>query len=50
MPPLRLALVAFVFFAPAVGFAQNAPVESVRAAIESMSNDGARLAVRTRAG
>jgi len=50
MPPLRIALVAFVFFAPAIGFAQSGPATSVRATIESVKNDGALLTVRTRAG
>jgi len=50
MPSLRYAFVAVVVFAPAIGFAQSGPATSVRATIESVKNDGALLAVRTRAG
>ena len=51
MTPLRLALLAFGFLSLTAGNAvgQNAPPAIVRATIESVSADGASLAVRTRA-
>jgi hypothetical protein len=50
MTPLKIALAAAFALAVAPGFAQNAPVASARATIETVSADGAALSVRTRAG
>ena len=50
MPSLRLALIMTLALSSGVAFAENAPVASARATIESVSPDGASLAVRTRAG
>jgi hypothetical protein len=50
MKPLRIALAATFLLGLAPAFAQNPPVASARATIETISADGASLAVKTRAG
>ena len=50
MASFRLALATTLVLAFAPAFAQNAPIASARATIETMSADGATLSVRTRAG
>ena len=50
MASFRLALATALVLAFAPAFAQNAPIVSARATIETMSADGATLSVRTRAG
>jgi Domain of unknown function (DUF5666) len=50
MLSFRFALLASLLLAPIGSFAQNAPMARVRATIESVSADGASLAVRTRGG
>ena len=50
MASFRLALATAFALAVAPAFAQNAPIVSARATIETISADGAALSVRTRAG
>jgi hypothetical protein len=50
MASYRLAFAAAFTLALAPAFAQNAPVASARATIDTVSADGAALGVRTRAG
>jgi hypothetical protein len=50
MPSLRVALIMTLALSAGAALAQNAPPASARATIESVSADGANLAVRTRAG
>jgi len=50
MTSLRIVLAAAFALAVAPVFAQNAPVASARATIETVAADGASLGVRTRAG
>ena len=50
MASFRLALATAFALAVAPAFAQNAPIASARATIETISADGAALSVRTRAG
>jgi hypothetical protein len=50
MKSLRIALAATFLLALAPAFAQNPPVASVRATIETIGADGASLGVKTRAG
>jgi len=50
MPPLKIALATAFVFAGAPALAQNAPVASARATIQTISADGSALAVHTRAG
>jgi hypothetical protein len=50
MTSLRIALAAAFALAAAPALAQNAPVASARATIETVAADGAALGVRTRAG
>ena len=50
MPSLRLAFTVWLLSAAATAFAQNAPVTTARAVIESIAPDGASLTVRTRGG
>ena len=50
MASLKIALAAAFVFAVVPALAQNAPVASARATIETVSADGASLGVKTRAG
>ena len=50
MPSLRIVLAAAFALALSPALAQNPPVASARATIETIAADGASLAVRTRAG
>ena len=50
MPSLRIILAAAFVFAVAPALAQNAPVASARATIQTISADGSTLSVHTRAG
>jgi hypothetical protein len=50
MTSLRIALAAAFALAAAPALAQNAPVASARATIETVAADGASLSVRTRGG
>ncbi len=50
MPSLRMVLAAGFALALSPAFAQNPPVASARATIETVAPDGAALSVRTRAG
>ncbi len=50
MASLKIALAAAFVFAVVPALAQNAPVASARATIETVSADGASLEVKTRAG
>jgi len=50
MTPLRLAFLALSILAAGSAIAQNAPVAVARATVQSIAEDGASLAVRTRAG
>src|SRR5271166_7150422 len=50
MASLRMVLAAGFALALSPAFAQNPPVASARATIESVAPDGASLGVRTRAG
>src|SRR6202012_3588021 len=50
MPSFRIALAAAIAFAVAPALAQNAPVASARATIQTISADGSGLSVHTRAG
>jgi hypothetical protein len=50
MKPLRIAHTAAFRLGPAPAFAQNPPVASARATMETISADGAILGVKTRAG
>jgi hypothetical protein len=50
MTSLRIALAAAFALAAAPALAQNAPVASARATIETVAADGASLGVRTRGG
>jgi Domain of unknown function (DUF5666) len=50
MKSLRIALAVTFSLALAPAFAQNPPVASARATIETISADGASLGVKTRAG
>ena len=50
MASLKIALAAAFVFAIVPALAQNAPVASARATIETVSADGASLGVKTRAG
>ena len=50
MNTFRIALAAAFAFAAAPALAQNPPIATSRATIETISADGASLGVRTRAG
>jgi hypothetical protein len=50
MPSFRIVLAAAFVFAVAPALAQNAPVASARATIQTISADGSALNVHTRAG
>ena len=50
MASLKIALAAAFVFAVVPALAQNAPVASARATIETVSADGASLGVKTRSG
>jgi hypothetical protein len=50
MAPLRIVLAASLALGLTPALAQNAPVASARATIETISADGASLGVKTRAG
>ena len=50
MKSLRIVLAAALSLALAPAFAQNTPVASARATVETVSADGQSLGVRTRAG
>ncbi len=50
MPSLRLALTVTLSFLAGTAYAQNAPLATARATIESVAPDGASFAAKTRGG